>query len=185
MARVLPLVFLAAVAATLKPGLSWLNGFSAGKSQQGRNVRVAMRGGKNAKSGIFSPLVEGAKGVMGAEELTKLRGEFIKAHGNVIAQLVDTSESKFGKIALKKLFEAADKDGSGSLDREEVKAALQSLGFQWMEEEKKVTNVLTKADADGDEEIDFEEFAKTAPKVLRQNLVKLAKQNGNDLGFLV
>jgi hypothetical protein len=33
--------------------------------------------------------------------------------------------------------------------------------------------------------IDFEEFAKAAPKVLRTNLVKLAKQNGNDLGFLV
>ena len=35
------------------------------------------------------------------------------------------------------------------------------------------------------EVIDFEEFVKETPKVLRVNLVKLAKSNGHDLGFLV
>jgi hypothetical protein len=33
--------------------------------------------------------------------------------------------------------------------------------------------------------IDFEEFCKETPKTLRTNMIKLAKQNGNDLGFLV
>ena len=32
--------------------------------------------------------------------------------------------------------------------------------------------------------IDFEEFVKETPKTLRTSLVKLAKQNGHDLGFL-
>ena len=32
--------------------------------------------------------------------------------------------------------------------------------------------------------IDFEEFVKESPKALRVNLVKLAKANGHDLGFL-
>lgn len=32
--------------------------------------------------------------------------------------------------------------------------------------------------------IDFEEFVKESPKALRVNLVKLAKSNGHDLGFL-
>jgi len=32
--------------------------------------------------------------------------------------------------------------------------------------------------------IDFEEFVKETPKTLRVSLVKLAKQNGHDLGFL-
>ena len=31
----------------------------------------------------------------------------------------------------------------------------------------------------------FEEFVKETPKTLRTSLVKLAKQNGHDLGFLV
>ena len=30
----------------------------------------------------------------------------------------------------------------------------------------------------------FEEFMQEAPKTLRTNLIKLAKTNGNDLGFL-
>ena len=42
-----------------------------------------------------------------------------------------------------------------------------------------------EADANGDGFIDFEEFCKDAPKTLRMQLIKLAKQNGNDLGFLV
>ena len=45
----------------------------------------------------------------------------------MIAAFVDTSVSPFGQIALKKLFEAADKDGSGTLDKTEVRAALEAL----------------------------------------------------------
>ena len=38
----------------------------------------------------------------------------------VIAQFVDTSESPFGQLVLRRMFEYADKDGNGSLDKEEV-----------------------------------------------------------------
>ena len=52
-----------------------------------------------------------------------------------------------------------------------------------------VQNVAEQAfealDANGDGVISIEEFCTEAPKTLKTNLVKLAKQNGSDLGFLV
>jgi len=51
----------------------------------------------------------------------------IAEHSKVISSFVDTSESKFGQIALRELFKAADKDGNGTLDQEEVRAALLAL----------------------------------------------------------
>merc|ERR1711924_146872 len=112
------------------------------------------------------------------------RASVIAKHTKVISAFVDTSESKFGQIALKSLFEAADKDGNGTLDKAEVKEALQALGFTFIDD-KQVDVIFKKADKDKNEVIDFEEFVKETPKVLRVNLVKLAKSNGHDLGFLV
>ncbi len=57
-------------------------------------------------------------------------------------------------------------------------------GFSWLKDDK-VDGLIARADADLNAEIDFEEFVKAAPQTLRTNLIKLAKQNGNDLGFLV
>lgn len=139
---------------------------------------------KVAKMGLFSPIVEGAKSVIGSEELNKLRGKVIAEHSKVIASFVDTSESATGKIALKALFKAADVDGSGTLDRDEVRRAVQALGFCWIEGEK-IDGLVARADVDENAVIDFEEFCREAPKTLRTNLIKLAKQNGDNLGFLV
>mmetsp|Transcript_63085 Transcript_63085/g.187759 ORF Transcript_63085/g.187759 Transcript_63085/m.187759 type:complete len:83 (+) Transcript_63085:597-845(+) len=81
------------------------------------------------------------------------------------------------------MFEAADKDGNGTLDRQEIKDALYALGFTFIED-KQMDKIMGRADLDGNEVIDFEEFVKETPKTLRVSLVKLAKQNGHDLGFL-
>lgn len=74
--------------------------------------------------GIFSPAMSAAKKNMGEAELNKTRAEVIALHSKVITKFVDTTESEFGRIALKKMFEAADKDGDGSLSQEEVRDAL-------------------------------------------------------------
>lgn len=136
-----------------------------------------------SSQGIFAPLVVGAKRVMGEQELKELRAMVISKHSKVIANFVDTSESPFGQLVLRKMFEYADKDDSGTLDKEEVRAALRDLGFDWLEE-KQVDQIVTRADKDDNEVIDFEEFVKETPVTLRRNLVKLAKRNGHDLGFL-
>ena len=178
---------------------------------------------KPATKGIFAPLVTGAKALMGEEELNKLRGEVIAQHSKVISAFVDTSESPFGQLVIRKMFEAADKDGSGGVDKEELRAALKALGFDFLEE-KQVSGILERADTSGDLVIDFEEFVKETPRcahhrrnphrlsrppprrdkhrsasialldvwwldshpnrTLRTNLIKLAKKNGHDLGFL-
>ena len=136
------------------------------------------------KKGIFSPLVEEAKHYMGDTELNELRAKIILEHSKVISKFVDTSSSKFGQIALKCLFEAADSNNDGSLDVKEIQAACEALGFDWIDDEKS-RKLITNGDQNLDEVIDFEEFVTSAPKMLRVNLVKLAKKNGNDLGFLV
>ena len=81
------------------------------------------------------------------------------------------------------MFEAADADGNGTLDKQEVRDALHALGFKFVQA-KQVDKIFERADLDGNEVIDFEEFVKETPKTLRTSLIKLAKQNGHDLGFL-
>merc|ERR1719323_214187 len=156
-------------------------GFSREGQVSKRPVGISMSG--KSKEGIFTPIVEGAKVVVGEAQVKDLRAKVIKMHGELMGNFIDTHDSPFGDFALKKLFEAADEDGSGQIDKEELKAALNKLGFSWVDE-KKTENIAKKGDKDGDELIDFEEFKKLAPTVLRQNLLKLAKENGGELGFL-
>lgn len=136
-----------------------------------------------APRGIFAPVVLGTKRLMGEKELNKLRADVIAKHTKVINAFVDTSESPFGQLVLKRMFAAADKDGNGTLDRDEIRSALHDLGFSFIED-KQLDKIMSRADADGNEVIDFEEFVKETPKTLRMSLVKLAKSNGHDLGFL-
>lgn len=154
---------------------------SHSKFDQGAVVPTKAR--KPAATGLFAPLVVGTKRVMGEKELNKLRAQVIAEHTKVISAFVDTSESKFGQIVLRQMFEAADKDGNGTLDREEIKDALHALGFTFVKD-KQIEQIFSRGDVNDDEVIDFEEFVVEAPKTLRTSLVKLAKQNGHDLGFL-
>jgi len=136
------------------------------------------------QEGIFAPAVIGAKKVMGEQQLKEFRASVIAKHSKVIGNFVDTSESKFGQLVLKRMFDYADKDGNGTLDKEEVRSALLDLGFDFLDE-KSVEKLIKNADKDQNDVIDFEEFVQATPKALRINLVKLAKKNGHDLGFLV
>jgi len=127
-----------------------------------------------APTGLFAPLVVGAKRVMGEKELNALRADVIVKHSKVIGAFVDTSESRFGQLVLRQMFEAADKDGNGTLDRREVRDALHALGFTFIED-KQLDKIFSRADENDDLVIDFEEFIKETPKTLRTSLVKLAK----------
>merc|ERR1712224_748321 len=91
-----------------------------------------------SNQGLFAPLVLGAKRVMGEQELKELRAKIIQKHSKVIAEFVDTSESRFGQLVLRRMFERADKDGNGTLDKEEVSAALKDLGFDKFLKEKQI-----------------------------------------------
>ena len=158
-------------------------GLATGDVFASPTFRAAGERHRISQLGLFAPLVVGAKSAMGTKELNALRAEVILKHSKVIMAFVDTSESDFGQLALRRLFEAADKDGDGQLSKEEVREALHALGFSFLKD-KQVDGIVARADVDEDDFIDFEEFARETPVVLRRNLVKLAKQNGHELGFL-
>jgi len=146
-------------------------------------VKKAAGKGKHTE-GIFSPLVYALKDAMGKEKFMKVRGKVISLHSGVIKDFVDTYDSEFGTNVLVKLFAIVDKDGNGTIDKEELALAFETLGFTWLEE-KQTDKIFKRADTDKNGEIDFEEFAKETPKTLKTNLVKLAKKNGDEMGFLV
>jgi len=178
--KMMACAFLVAAAAALSCSLGAVFAGSASHTAA-RHVAVSLAG--KPKDGIFTPIVQGAKVLVGEAQLKEIRAKVIKAHGELMGNFIDTADSPSGEFALEQLFKAADTDGSGKLDKEELKAALQRLGFSWMEDDK-VERVATKGDKDDDGLIDFDEFKQLAPTVLRQNLMKLAKENGGELGFL-
>ena len=59
------------------------------------------------QEGVFAPAVKLTAQVMGRKELNAFRASVIAEHTKVISAFVDTSESEFGQIVLKQLFEAA------------------------------------------------------------------------------
>ena len=136
-----------------------------------------------AKNGIFTPLVKLGKWAIGEERFLSVRARIIGEHTKVIQAFVDTADTPFGCMALEQLFELADVDGSGTIDREELELALKKLGFSHLTESQ-IDKIMDKADGDDNCVIDYEEFIDNAPKALKVNLVKLAKNNGADLGFL-
>ena len=98
------------------------------------------------------------------------------------------SESPRYLLSVHKTEEAAEvvmsiARGNGTLDREEIRDALHALGFTFVED-KQLDQIFKRGDLDGNQVIDFEEFVKETPKTLRSSLIKMAKTNGHDLGFL-
>eukprot|EP00929_Paragymnodinium_shiwhaense_P012202 TRINITY_DN11895_c0_g1_i7.p2 TRINITY_DN11895_c0_g1~~TRINITY_DN11895_c0_g1_i7.p2 ORF type:complete len:122 (+),score=55.08 TRINITY_DN11895_c0_g1_i7:217-582(+) len=120
---------------------------------------------------------------MGDETLNSIRSYLIKLHGDAQAAVIETHPTEFGQATMTWLFEQADTDGNGTIDKQELKDALHRLGFEWMDDAR-VDKLFLKADKDENESIDLDEFKATSPKFLQQSLIKLAKKNGADLGFL-
>ena len=136
------------------------------------------------KEGIFSPIVVAAGAVLGPEQLNKVRAKVISIHSDLIKSFVGTSDSAFGQAVLRQLFKYVDTDNSGYIDKEELSVALSLLGFRWLKE-KQVNAIFERADVNNDGMISLEEFMDEAPRTLKTNLVKLAKNNGGDMGLLV
>jgi len=136
-----------------------------------------------ADEGLFAPAVLLTKDVFGTPKLNALRAKVIKEHTAVIGKLTDTADSAFGDTVLKLLFELADKDGNGTIDEYELGRALNALGCGFIPE-KQINGMFKRADKDGSCGLDYEEWCKAAPKTLKSALVKLAKKNGHELGFL-
>lgn len=127
--------------------------------------RAGARMGAEASQGIFSPIVQASKAILGKDELNKLRAKVIAEHSKVISSFVETSDSKFGRIALSRMFAYADTDGNGELSKEEVAAALKALGFSYLNETQ-IEGIFNRADIDQNGVVDFEEFINETPKTL-------------------
>lgn len=147
-------------------------------------AKAPKRKGNPHKAGVFSPIVVAGKAVLGVDQLTKVRAKIIGMHSDLIKSFVASSDSEFGKSVLRQLFNLVDTDNSGYLDKDEIAVALNTLGFKWLGE-KEVNKIFARADANGDSEISLEEFMEETPKTLKVNLIKLAKQNGGEMGLLV
>lgn len=144
--------------------------------------KVSKAAPKNAE-GIFAPAVLLTKDIVGESELNKLRAKIIGMHSDVIGKFTETAQSEFGNQVLKVLFTLADKNGDGTIDEEELKVALKALGFDFLKE-KQIAGIFERADGDKNGRLDFDEWQQAAPKTLKTALIKLAKKNGHDLGFL-
>ena len=134
--------------------------------------------------GVFSPIVYASKKLVGDERINKLRGEIIKIHSLTIGDFVSTHTSPIGTQIAKGLFAIMDADNNGTLDKDELKAGLQALGFSWIQE-KEIQQIIKRADKDKNGVIDYEEFEAALSQTLKVNLIRLAKQNGNNMGLLV
>ena len=146
--------------------------------------KAPAKSGAVHKRGVFSPVVQLTKMALGDEKLNKLRAKVISLHSDIISNFVNTSDTALGNAVLRQLFEFTDKDKSGTIDETELRAALLTLGFDWLQD-KQIKGIFERADTDTNGAIDLDEWMTEAPRTLRTNLIKLAKKNGGDMGLLV
>merc|ERR1712224_682343 len=147
------------------------------------NKKATEKKTSSDNEGIFAPAVLLTKEIIGIKELNKLRGKIIKMHSAVIGDFTETAQSEFGMQVLRVLFTLADKNGDGTIDEAELTTALRALGFDFLKEQE-IAKIFDKADGDKNGTLDFEEWSKAASPTLKKNLIKLAKKNGHELGFL-
>jgi hypothetical protein len=144
---------------------------------------IKQKSGGAHQEGLFSPIVMTAKKVLGDDNLNKIRGKAIGLHSEVIASFVDTHETLMGSAVMQQLFALMDKNKDGAVDEKELAIYFKSLGFTWLKE-KQIAGIIKRAGSE-DGILRIEQFRGEFPKTLRTNLIKLAKKNGGELGFLV
>lgn len=71
---------------------------------------------------------------------------------------------------MKKMFEIADTDNSGTLDKDELRICLQNAGFGFSKAE--IEFMVVESDADGDGGVDFNEFIPLCYEMMIENLAK-------------
>merc|ERR1712232_1163009 len=157
---------------------------TSNKSMETTNTVMKKKSNPSHTEGVFSPIVFLAKDIMGDDNLIKSRAKVISMHTDIISSFVNTCETACGNLVLKLLYSIADENKDGSIDDDELKIALHNLGFTWIED-KQLKGIMKRADADGNDVIDFQEFSNEIPRTLRTNLIKLAKKNGGEMGLLV
>jgi calmodulin len=83
-------------------------------------------------------------------------------------------EKTEGEALLQQLFESADDDGSGLLEREEVRKVMLELGYDLSQDE--LDAAMAEMDADGSGGVDYDEFAKWWRKVTSNETMMLHKE---------
>jgi len=97
------------------------------------------------------------------------------AHEAAVASLLNGMPREDLEATLTGIFQQADKDGNGSLDRKEFQACLRSadLGLK----RKQITALMAQTDIDGDGKVTYEEFVPTCFEMLIEMVSKEIKQN--------
>ncbi|EPB73982.1 EF hand [Ancylostoma ceylanicum] len=96
------------------------------------------------------------------------------------SQLFDVQDPTYTRKQLKEyrqLFNMFDTDGSGAIGNDELKQAMLSIGIHANEAE--IDNVIREVDADGNGEIDFEEFCacmKKSQKIVKSTNEELIRE---------
>lgn len=148
------------------------------------NTNKPVKKNNSHQEGLFAPVVYLAKEVVGEEELNRIRGNAISMHSDTIKNFVSTADSAFGSRVLETLYKLADGNRNGKLEMEELEKALKTLGFHFLGD-KQIKGIFKRAGGEEKGFLTLEEWMAEAPKTLKTNLVKLAKTNGGELGFLV
>jgi len=89
------------------------------------------------------------------------------------AAIAETGFSKEEVQSFKDIYGSADKDNSGELSKDEVRAMLQVVVHLNDDQVKELTGILTQCDEDGNRETDFPEFLKVMKKVQDLNFADI------------
>jgi len=80
-------------------------------------------------------------------------------------------------IKLKQTFDIFDRDGSGSIETEELSKVLEALGQKVTESQ--LEEIVNALDSNGDGQINFEEFSSLSISIASNNIPKKIKKTAS------